>query len=127
MRHLNDPASGLLGGVALELTGLLSTAFDVRDVAMGFNDVERRFAVVARVGTQVLVAPLRRIDPLDHDGLKHRLELRHIMAMGSGHDERQRDATTVDQQMALAAIFSPDPWDWGQRLTVPEALSSSPR
>ena len=94
---------------------------------MGFNDVERRLAGVARVGTQVLVAPLRRIDPLDHDGLKHRLELRHIMAMGSGHDERQRDATTVDQQMALAAIFFPDLLDWGQRLTVPEALSSSPR
>ena len=52
MRHLDDPASGFLGGVALELTGLLSTAFDVRDVAMGFNDVERRLAGVARVGTQ---------------------------------------------------------------------------
>jgi hypothetical protein len=37
--------------------------------------------------------------------------LRNIMPVGPGHDERQRDATTVHQQMALAPIFFPDPLD----------------
>jgi hypothetical protein len=31
-----------------------------------------------------------------------------IMALGTAHDERERDATRVDQQMTLAPIFFPD-------------------
>ena len=47
--------------------------------------------------------------------------------MGTGHDERQRDATTVHQQMALAPIFSPGPLDWVQRSIAPWGPSSSRR
>ena len=47
--------------------------------------------------------------------------------MGAGHDKRQRDATTVHQQMALAPIFSPGPLDWGQRAIAPGGPSSSRR
>jgi len=56
--------------------------------------------------------PDRWTGSLKHDGIKNRLQLRNIMPIGSGHDERQRDATPVHQQMALAPIFSPDPWGW---------------
>src|SRR4030067_878722 len=54
-------------------------------------------------------------------------QLRNIMPVSSGHDDRQRDATTVHQQMALAPIFFPDPLDWVQRFPEPAVPSSSPR
>jgi hypothetical protein len=47
---------------------------------------------------------------LDHDGIEHGLNLRHAVCVGSRHDEGQRDATPVHQQMALAAVFSPIGW-----------------
>ena len=31
------------------------------------------------------------------------------MSIRSGHDEQQRDATTVHQQVSLASLFFPDP------------------
>jgi hypothetical protein len=34
------------------------------------------------------------------------------MAIGGGHDDRHRDATAVDQQHSLAALFSPICWVW---------------
>ncbi len=97
VRHLDDPTPSQLGVGAFDLSGLLSAAFDVCNVAVRFNDGERSFAVVACVGAQMLVAPLRRLDPLDHYGREHRLQLRDIMAVSPGHDERQRDATSVYQ------------------------------
>src|SRR5450830_1041272 len=106
---------------------LLPSALDVRNVAMVLNDVQSRCAGVARVGTQMLVSSLRWIGSLDNDGIQHGFKLRYIMSVCSGHDERQRDATTVHQQIAFAPIFFPYRWDWVQRFPVPVAPSSSPR
>ena len=53
------------------------------------------------------------------------------VATHHGDRLRSRRATTGrhDRRPANGACchFFPDPWDWGQRLTVPEALSSSSR
>ena len=94
------------------------------NVAMLLNDLPRWGAGIASIGAQVFVSPDRWVGALNHDGSKHRLQLRNIMPIGPGHDERQRDARTVHQQMALAPIFSPDPSDWGLRFAVPLVLSS---
>jgi hypothetical protein len=88
----------------------------MRDVAMPVNDFQCGLSSVARIGTQVLASPHGRLDSLDHHGIKYGFQLRNVLPVGSGHDERQRDATTAHQQMMFAAIFSPDPLSWGQRL-----------
>ncbi len=91
-------------------------------VAVFFDDFQGWRSGVARVGAQVLVAPVRRIGSLNHDGIKHRLQLRNVMPVGSCHDERQRDAISVHQQMAFAPIFFSDPSGWVPRvrqLTTP--------
>ena len=92
---------------------------------MFLNCLQGGCSCISCVSTQMLVSPDRQTGSLNHDGIRHRRQLRHIMPIGSGHDERQRDATTVHQQMALAPIFSPDPSGWVQRFAVPVALSSS--
>jgi len=38
-----------------------------------------------------------------------------VIDVGCGHDDRQRDATPVHQQVALAALFFPDPSGWARR------------
>ncbi len=50
-----------------------------------------------------------------------------IMSIGSGHDERERDATTVHRQVALAPISFPDQSVSARRLREPAVPSSSPR
>jgi hypothetical protein len=37
--------------------------------------------------------------------------LTDVMSVGPGNDQRQRDATAVHKDMALASLFSPGPWD----------------
>ncbi len=91
---------------------------------MVLNDLQGRRTGVTRVRAQVLTSSLGRVGSFDHHAVEYRTELRDVMAIRSGHDERQRDATTVHQQMALAPIFSPDPLGWAQRFPVPWALSS---
>jgi hypothetical protein len=49
------------------------------------------------------------------------------MHVGPARDERQRDATPVDQQTSFAPFFSPDPWGWAPRTRWPRELSPSPR
>lgn len=77
---------------------------------MFLNDFQSRCAGVARVGTQMFVssgASQRWIGSLDFDAIEHGFNLRNIMPVCCGHDEEQRDATTVRQQMAFAPIFPP--------------------
>ena len=111
--------------VALRLS-FLPSAFDMGDVAMFLNDAQRGRSGIASISTQMLV---RRSggSGAHHDGIEDRRHLGDIMPIGSGHDDRQRDATTVHQQMALAPIFFPDPSGLARRLPVPLALSSSLR
>ena len=119
MAHLDHPSSRLLFGVAPLDVRLRASIDHVRDVAMVQDDLHCRFASIACVGTQVLVAPLWRCLATDHDGLKHRIDLGDIVLIGPGHDDRQRDATPVHQQMSLAPIFFPDRSDFGRPLLVP--------
>ena len=88
---------------------------------MRFDDLQRPSASISSIGTQVLAAPGVRGLALDHDGLQHLLELCDVMLIGPGHDERQRDATAVHQQVALAPFFFPDRSGWAPPPVAPRA------
>src|ERR1700722_5357444 len=51
----------------------------------------------------------------------------HIMDVGRAGDDRERDATPVGEQAALASFFSPDPSGWARHILAPGALCPWPR
>ena len=85
--------------------------------------VPRRGARVPVIAAQVF-RPDRRLYPQDAS-LQRLGQQRHIRRLRAADDQRQRDATPVDQQAARAPVFSPDPWDWGRRHPAPEELCST--
>ncbi len=105
---LDHPAPSLLGRIAPLGGGLLAAINNVRNVAVRIDDLQSRPTTVSGIGAQVLAAPRGRRLALDHDGTEHLVELRDIVLIGPGHDERQRDATAVHQQVTLAPLFFPD-------------------
>lgn len=122
MADLDHPAPRLLGRVTPLGIGFCATTDDVRDVAMRLDDLQCTPTSISGVGTQMFAAPLARGFTFDHDGAQHLLQLRDVMLVGPGHDEGQRDATAVHQQMPLAAFFSPDQSGWVRLPLAPEAL-----
>src|SRR5574337_82168 len=127
MGNLHDPPSRPLLGVAPLELGFLAAANDVRDVAVGLDDAKVLGAAVACIGAKVLAASDRRAFAFDDNGIEHLVESFAVIDVGRGHDERQRDATAVHQQVAFAALFSPDPSGSGRRLPAPRGPSSWPR
>ena len=119
MAHLNNPAPGFLAGMLLLGLLFLLAAGHMRNVTVSLNDAQRRFASVSGVKAQVLGAPVRGQLALDHDVRQNSVELRDIMPVRSGHDERQGDATAVDQQVTLAPIFFPGQSGWARPALVP--------
>ena len=119
MADLNNPTSGFLSGIPLLGPLLLDATGHMRNVVMALNDLQRRLAAISGIQTQMFRGSLSRHLALDHDGRQHCVELRNIMPIRSGHDERQGDATAVDQQVTLAPIFSPDPSGWARPALVP--------
>ena len=87
--------------------------------------VPRRVARVPFVAAQVF-RPDRRLHPQDAS-LQRLGQQRHIRRLCAAHDKGQRDATPVDQQAALAPIFSPDRSDWVPQPLVRAALYSTSR
>ena len=120
--NFDNPPSSSFPGVVLEFSGLLSSSFDMCDIAVRLNDLQCRRSGVTGIRTQVFASALWRAMASDQDTIEYRLYLRDIMAIRPGHDERQRDATTVHQQVTLAPIFFPDPSGWAQRILVPTVL-----
>ena len=119
--NLHDPAASLVLWIAALARCLLLAAHHMRNVAMPLHRLRVLCAGVCGIGAQMFAATPRRVRPLDHDGIEHQLETFAVMHVGPGHDERQRDATPVHQQVAHAAFFSPDPLGWDRYLLVPSA------
>lgn len=86
---------------------------------MALNDLQRGLSAISGIQAQMLGATLGRHLALDHDGRQDGVELRNVMPVRSGHDERQGDATAVDQQVTLAPIFFPDRSGWARPALVP--------
>ena len=60
----------------------------------------------------------------DGPPFQNSVKLADIMTVRSGYDDGQRDTTTVYEQMAFAAFFSPGPWDLPQHSRAPTELCS---
>ena len=118
---LNNPTSGFLSGMPLLGLLLLGATGHMRNVAVALNDLQRRLASISGIQTQMLGATLDRHLALEHDGRQDCVELRNVMPVRSGHDERQGDATAVDQQVTLAPIFFPDQSGCARPALVPVA------
>lgn len=118
VRHFDDPAPS---GMALAAAMLLGARTNVRRVAPGTDRAVGRRAAKGRIGAQVLPGIGADSRTRDHQRIEYRFELGDVMMIRRAHDDRQRDATGVDQQHALAPIFSPDPWGLARRILVPGA------
>ena len=105
MADVDDPASCLLGRIAPLDVGFGTSTNDVRDVAVALDGAKVLGSTVARVGAQMFVSPIWRILAPDDDGCEHVVKPHAVMDVGPCHDERQRDATGVHQQVALASFF----------------------
>ena len=121
MADLDHPAPCLLGRVAPLGIGLGATTDDLSNVAARLDNLQGTPAPISSVRAQVLAAPGAWRLALDHDGIQHLIELRDVMRIGPGHDERQRDATAVHQQVSLAPIFFPDRSGCARLLLAPAA------
>ena len=119
---LHNPAPGPLVGMTLELPNLVAPPLHMGNVAMRQNRLQGTRPPIGSIGIQVLGATKRWIRPLYLNGVEYRLKLRDVVPVRPGHDERQRDATPVDQQMALAPVFFPDRSGWVRPLPAPEGL-----
>jgi len=122
MADLYHPAPRLLGWVTPLGIGFCATTHDVGNIAMRLDNIQGLLTSISRICAQVFAAPLAWALALDHTGAEHLIQLRDIMLIGSGHDERQRDTTAVHQQVPLAAFFFPDQSGWGQPPLAPVAL-----
>ncbi len=63
-----------------------------------------RIAIITLIRIQESFSAFRKIDD---EGIEHGGELTEIMSMGPGNDQRQRDATSVHQDVPLASLFFP--------------------
>ena len=119
MADLNNPTSGFLSGMPLLRLLFLRATGHMRNVAVAFNDLQRGLSAISGIQTQMFGATLGRHLALDHDGRQDGIELRNVMPVRSGYDERQGDATAVHQQVTLAPIFFPDRSGWARPALVP--------
>lgn len=71
-----------------EFAGFLSPSFDMGDVTVPRKDFQSRPTGIGRIGAEVLASPLGRLGALDHDGIQYGPQLRNVMPVGAGHDER---------------------------------------
>ena len=119
MADLDDPTPGFLAGMALLGFLFLRTTGHMSNVAVSLDDSQRWLATISGIEAQVFGTTICRHLSLDHDGRQDGVELRDVMPVRSGHDERQGDATAVDQQVTLAPIFSPDQSGWARPALAP--------
>jgi hypothetical protein len=99
---LYDPPSRLELGIALDFGSLFVSRANVRDISPRDHDIA--FARISCIKTEVF-------DHAAAAGLLHclggekRANSLAVMYVGSGYDDRQRDATPVDENVALGTIF----------------------
>ncbi len=73
-------------------------------VALYTDLFANRIAIITFIRIQESLPAFWKIDD---EGIEHGRELTEIMSMGPGNDQRQRDATSVHQDVPLASFFFP--------------------
>ncbi len=101
MGRFHDPASVLWRTPSPSST---VPSWDSCNVALYAGLLARRIAVIPLIRVQESFSAFRRIDD---EGIEYGGDLRKIMSVGPGDDQRQRDATSVYQDVPLASLFSP--------------------
>ena len=115
MSGFNDPSTVLWGAAALAFLPAHPWGIAVcNDRLLGWLPVISSIRIEERANH----ALGRFHDERVEDGA----ELADIMSICSCHYQRQRDATSVHQQMALGAIFFPDLLDSALPLQFPSAI-----
>jgi len=94
MRDFDDPTPSRM---SLLLPMFLATRAHVWNVSAATDAMRRRRTPKAGIGKRMLFGARAETRAAAHDRIEHRLELGDIMMIGRGHDDRQRDATRVDQ------------------------------
>ncbi len=116
----DHPAAGAL---ALPTGARLLPALPhMRRVSSRLHGLRGRTPCIALVRTQVLSPPAAGFGSHHHNAVQSDRQQFDIMPVGPADDKGQRDASTVHQQAALAAFFSPDPWGCCPPLPAPVAL-----
>ncbi len=119
MRCLFNPSAGFEIWIVFLFLNLFPTLLDVRDVIPFFDNFLSWLAGITFICAKVLD---NIIGTVNHDLIEHSLKLADVMSVCPCYDYRQRDATAVHEDMALAAFFSPDPLDFGRQLPEREGL-----
>ena len=119
MADLDNPTPGFLTRMALLGFFFLSATGHMSNIAVTLDDLQRRLATISGIQAQMFGTTILRHLALDHDARQNGVQLRYIMPIRPGHDERQGDATAVDQQVTLAPIFFPDQSGWAQPALAP--------
>jgi len=112
VRDFNDPAPRTLALCALG--AFLAARAHMRDVVAIEHVLACSGSDEAGIGAQVLPGTRADRRPRGHHGIEGGHQLGDVISIGRGHDDRQRDATGVDQQHALAPIFFPGRWGWAR-------------
>jgi len=119
MRCFHNPSAGLEFWIVFLFLNFFPTLLDVWDVITLFDNFLGWLTRITFICAKVLHNVIRTVD---HDLIEHNLKLANVMSVCPCYDYRQRDATAVHEDMALAAFFSPDPLDFGQQLPEREGL-----
>jgi hypothetical protein len=114
MCRFNDPTAVLRGP-----TGPALLPAHPWDVTVSPNRLLGWFTVIAPI--RVEKGTMLVLGCSANPSVEDSPELGDVMPICPGHDQRQRDATPVHQQVSLGAFFSPDLWGSGLRLRVPLA------
>ena len=77
--------------------GLLLALLDMGLIIARLGGIKRRFALVSGIGAEMLRMFGRWFRARSHHCVQRGLQQFHIMHVGAAGDERQRDATAVDQ------------------------------
>ena len=118
-QQLAKPVKPRVGALDHPAAGALP---HVRRVTSGAHGLRGGTPRIALVRTQVLPPPPAGFGAHNHDTVQGDRQQFDIMPVGPADDKGQRDASTVHQQTALAAFFSPGRWGCCPPLPAPAGL-----
>ena len=94
MAYLNDPSLSVISRNVLFSLDLFAPLSHMGNVSSFYHGLVGRFSRIPLVGAEVL-RDLFLIGRVDDDLVQNQFQLRDIMPICSGHDERQRDTTAA--------------------------------
>ena len=103
---LHDPATGSMPWMVKLRFRFLAARFQPEPIVVLVAGQPSRLATISGIHAEVW--SLARVRLRVDDVLEGGLQQFGVMHVGPADDERQRDATPVDQKASFASLFSPD-------------------